>query len=57
VRQQPPEVRCWTFDGADVALGLVAGESDSQVGGKPQDHALVVADRSCRNHITTDAAI
>ena len=32
------------LDGADVALGLVAGEPDGQVGGEPQDHVLVVAE-------------
>ncbi len=36
------------LDGADVALGLVAGKSDGQVGGEPQDHVLVVAEPPCQ---------
>src|SRR5271156_3216015 len=36
------------LDGADVAFGLVAGESDGQVGGEPQDHVLVVAEPPCQ---------
>ena len=32
------------LDRADVAFGLVGGESHGQVGGKPQDHVLVVAE-------------
>jgi hypothetical protein len=44
VRQHPPGGALLDFDGADVALGLVAGEPDGQVGGEPQDHVLVVAE-------------
>src|SRR5487761_1373821 len=32
------------LDRADVALGLVGGEADGQVGGEAQDHVLVVAE-------------
>ena len=44
MRQQPPEVRCWTLTGRTSRSGLVAGEPDGQVGGEPQDHVLVAAE-------------
>src|SRR5207247_4641266 len=32
------------LDRSDVALGLVGGEPDSQIGDEPQDHVLVAAE-------------
>jgi hypothetical protein len=44
VRQQPPEVRCWTLTGLMSRPAWLLGEPDGQIGGELQDHVLVVAE-------------
>ena len=40
VRQQPPDVRCWTLTGRTALSAHVVSEGDRQVGGESENHVL-----------------